>query len=136
MREVILQLIDTLGLKQYEFAKEIGVNPSYLNQLLSENGTRSIGISVIERIKARYPEFDTNSLFVLNHPITFGSNENIYQKENNKSINCKRCEELEHMLSDSKDTVATLKRVIESNTLLFENMNALLLKKGAKSDDN
>lgn len=136
MREVILQLIDNLGLKQYEFAKEIGVNPSYLNQLLSENSTRSIGISVIERIKARYPEFDTNSLFVLNHPITFGSNENIYQNENNKSSNCKRCEELEHMLSDSKDTVATLKRVIESNTLLFENMNSLLLKKGGKSDDN
>lgn len=131
MREVILQLIDKLGLKQNEFAKEIGINASYLNQLLSENSSRSIGISVIERIKARYPEFDTNSLFVYNLPIT---NDNIYQNENKQPINCKRCEELEQMLRDSQDTVATLKRVIESNSLIFENMNALLLKKSQNKD--
>lgn len=128
MREVILQLIELKGLKQYNFAKEIGVNPSYLNQLLSPSGGRNIGISIIERIKARYPDFNTNCLFSPDTLIISEKTTETYQKENNNNSKCYRCQELEKMLHDSQETISMLKRVIESNVTIFESLNSQLSK--------
>ena len=128
MREVILQLIELKGLKKYNFDKEIGVNPSYLNQLLSPSGGRNIGISIIERIKARYPDFNTNCLFSPDTLIISEKTTETYQKENNNNSKCYRCQELEKMLHDSQETISMLKRVIESNVTIFESLNSQLSK--------
>ncbi len=128
METKLSQLIAALGLKQNEFAVEIGTSPSVINQIIT--GNRNIGLSLMIRIKERWENIDMNWFFREEFPIFFGG-EILQNTSPDRHIHtkCKRCIELERMVNDSRDTIMTLRKAIENNTILFENMNEMLKRK-------
>lgn len=117
METKLLQLLDALGLNQNEFAKEIGTARTVVNQIVS--GNRNIGMSLISRVKARWPNIDVNWFFLEGIPILLDTkNTSFAIQENSKK--CDRCIYLESVIKDQQETITTLRKAIESNNILFE----------------
>lgn len=60
-KEKLVRFRISLGLKQNQMAKEIGVSPSYYYKV--ESGFRNPSYEFIRKFKKRFPEVDADELF-------------------------------------------------------------------------
>lgn len=125
MESKLSQLISALGLNQIDFAKEIGTSRTIVNQIVL--GNRNIGITLISRVKARWPNVDVNWFFQEGIPLFLDSS--ILISSNDVTKKCTRCVELEGVIRDQQETITTLRKAIESNNILFEAMREQVKKR-------
>lgn len=126
MEANISQLIEALWLNQNEFAIEIGTARTVVNQIVG--GNRNIGMSILSRIKARWPNIDANWFFSPDIPIFLDSTKTpVAITQETKT--CTRCNELELLVKDQQETISTLRKAIESNNILFDALRSQIKMK-------
>lgn len=126
METKISQLLDALGLKQTDFAKEVGSSSAVINQIVS--GNRNMGITLMSRVKARWPNIDCNWFFLEGIPIFLDEKKTAFAIQPD-SKKCTHCIELEAVIKDQREIIATLRKAIESNNILFEAMREQVKRK-------
>lgn len=125
METKLSQLVNALGVSQKELADELGSSSAVISQLM--NGSRKIGMTIIGRIKARYPNVDVNCFFVEDCPLFIDEN-TIPTMIPPKKKECVRCAELESIVADQRETISVLRQTIENNNLLFDSMRNMIKK--------